>query len=214
MASSSVATPAVNQSAMTGESMPLEKQVGDSVYAGTLNESGAFDYRVTAAASDTMLARIRHAVEQAQDAKAPPSALSTALPASTPTIFAGHPAGRPAPVADRGHWLAWIYKALVLLVIACPCALVISTPVTVVSGPPQPGGNTDQRRRLAGTRPQAAYLALDKTGTITQGKPEQTAWQALDPADAAPAAAWRPALPAGPTIRSPRALRVPPSKTA
>jgi Cd2+/Zn2+-exporting ATPase len=74
----------VNQSAMTGESMPLEKQVGDNVYAGTLNENGAFDYRVTAAASDTMLARIRHAVEQAQDAKAPPSVLSTALPASTP----------------------------------------------------------------------------------------------------------------------------------
>ncbi|WP_062787685.1 heavy metal translocating P-type ATPase [Aquitalea pelogenes] len=174
----------VNQSAMTGESMPLEKQAGDSVYAGTLNENGAFDYRVTAAASDTMLARIRHAVEQAQDAKAPTQRFVDRFARIyTPTVFAlATLLAILPPLFTGGDWLAWIYKALVLLVIACPCALVISTPVTVVSGLAaaarqgiliKGGVWLEQGRKLR-------TLALDKTGTITHGKPEQTAWQALD----------------------------------
>jgi Cd2+/Zn2+-exporting ATPase len=179
----------VNQSAMTGESMPVEKQPGDSVFAGTLNESGSFEYRVNALLADTMLARITHAVEQAQDAKAPTQRFVDRFARIyTPLVFllALAVAVLP-PLLAAGHWQDWIYKALVLLVIACPCALVISTPVTVVSGLAaaarrgiliKGGIWLEQGRRLR-------WLALDKTGTITQGKPEQTGWQQLGAGDAA-----------------------------
>ena len=179
----------VNQSAMTGESMPVEKQPGDSVFAGTLNESGSFEYRVDALAGDTMLARITHAVEQAQDAKAPTQRFVDRFARIyTPVVFllALGVAVLP-PLLGAGNWQDWIYKALVLLVIACPCALVISTPVTVVSGLAaaarrgiliKGGIWLEQGRRLR-------WLALDKTGTITHGKPEQTGWQLLVPGDAA-----------------------------
>lgn len=177
----------VNQSAMTGESMPVEKQPGDRVFAGTLNESGSFEYRVDALVADTMLARITHAVEQAQDAKAPTQRFVDRFARIyTPMVFllALAVAVLPPLLAD-GNWHDWIYKALVLLVIACPCALVISTPVTVVSGLAaaarrgiliKGGIWLEQGRRLR-------WLALDKTGTITQGKPEQTGWQLLATAD-------------------------------
>jgi Cd2+/Zn2+-exporting ATPase len=177
----------VNQSAMTGESMPVEKQAGDSVFAGTLNESGSFEYRVSALLADTMLARITHAVEQAQDAKAPTQRFVDRFARIyTPLVFllALAVAVLP-PLLAAGNWQDWIYKALVLLVIACPCALVISTPVTVVSGLAaaarrgiliKGGIWLEQGRRLR-------WLALDKTGTITHGKPEQTGWQLLGTGD-------------------------------
>jgi Zn2+/Cd2+-exporting ATPase len=173
----------VNQSAMTGESLPVEKNVGDSVYAGTLNASGSFEYRVSAAANDTMLARIIHAVEQAQGARAPTQRFVDSFARYyTPAVFLLALAiALLPPLLGAGSWHDWLYKALVLLVIACPCALVISTPVTIVSGLAaaarrgiliKGGVWLEQGRHLR-------WLALDKTGTITHGKPEQTDFVAL-----------------------------------
>ncbi|WP_009914002.1 heavy metal translocating P-type ATPase, partial [Burkholderia humptydooensis] len=168
----------VNQAPITGESLPVEKAEGDAVYAGTINEAGSFEYRVTAVASNTTLARIIHAVEEAQGAKAPTQRfVDTFARVYTPIVFAiALIVAIAPPLVLDGAWRDWIYRALVLLVIACPCALVISTPVTIVSGLAaaarrgilvKGGVYLEQGRRLA-------WLALDKTGTITRGKPVQT----------------------------------------
>ncbi|MBY4795677.1 heavy metal translocating P-type ATPase [Burkholderia multivorans] len=168
----------VNQAPITGESLPVEKAAGDAVYAGTINESGSFDYRVTALASNSTLARIIHAVEEAQGAKAPTQRFVDRFARIyTPIVFAVALLVAVAPpLVAGGAWHDWIYRALVLLVIACPCALVISTPVTIVSGLAaaarrgilvKGGVYLEEGRKLA-------WLALDKTGTITHGKPVQT----------------------------------------
>ena len=168
----------VNQAPITGESLPVDKAEGDSVFAGTINESGSFEYRVTAAANNSTLARIIHAVEEAQGVKAPTQRFVDKFArVYTPIVLviALAVAVLP-PLLMGGVWYDWIYKALVLLVIACPCALVISTPVTVVSGLAtaarhgiliKGGVYLEEGRKLA-------WLALDKTGTITHGKPVQT----------------------------------------
>ena len=174
---------AIDQSPVTGESLPVDKALGDAVYAGTLNQSGVLEVRVTAAAQDTQLARIIHAVEQAQSERAPTQAFIDRFAAAyTPAVFV-----LALGVALLGPWLAgwtWltaIYKALVLLVIACPCALVIATPVTVVSalanaarrGVLVKGGvYLENARRLKA-------VALDKTGTLTEGKPVLVASEIL-----------------------------------
>ncbi|MCA8248750.1 heavy metal translocating P-type ATPase [Burkholderia multivorans] len=168
----------VNQAPITGESLPVEKAAGDAVYAGTINESGSFDYRVTALASNSTLARIIHAVEEAQGAKAPTQRFVDRFARIyTPIVFAvALLVAIAPPLVVGGAWHDWIYRALVLLVIACPCALVISTPVTIVSGLAaaarrgilvKGGVYLEEGRKLA-------WLALDKTGTITHGKPVQT----------------------------------------
>lgn len=168
----------VNQAPITGESLPVEKAEGDPVFAGTINESGSFEYLVTAAASDSTLARIIHAVEEAQGARAPTQRfVDKFAQIYTPVVFAiALAVALLAPLAFDGDWFTWIYKALVLLVIACPCALVISTPVTIVSGLAaaarqgilvKGGVYLEEGRKLV-------WLALDKTGTITHGKPAQT----------------------------------------
>lgn len=165
----------VDQAPITGESLPVEKSVGDEVYAGTINQEGALEFAVTSVASQSQLARIIHAVESAQGAKAPLqrqidrfAAIYTPAVLTIATLTALLP-----PVLLGGDWLGWLYKALVLLVIACPCALVISTPVTIVSalaaaarhGILIKGGlYLEQGRRLT-------TLALDKTGTLTAGRP-------------------------------------------
>ncbi|BAO92307.1 heavy metal-(Cd/Co/Hg/Pb/Zn)-translocating P-type ATPase (plasmid) [Caballeronia cordobensis] len=171
----------VNQAPITGESLPVDKAEGDAVFAGTINEAGSFEYRVTAAANNTTLARIIHAVEEAQGAKAPTQRFVDRFArVYTPIVFmlAVGVAVIP-PLFFAGAWFDWIYKALVLLVIACPCALVISTPVTIVSGLAaaarhgilvKGGTYLEQGRKLA-------WLALDKTGTITHGKPVQTEFE-------------------------------------
>lgn len=179
---------AIDQSPITGESLPVEKGPDDDVYAGTVNASGSFDYRVTAAAGNTTLDRIIHAVEQAQGARAPtqrfidrfsriytPAVVGLAvLVALVPPLFLGH------------AWLDSVYRALALLIIACPCALVISTPVSVVSGLTaaarrgiliKGGVYLEEGRKLR-------WLALDKTGTLTQGKPVQTDLELLHDASA------------------------------
>ncbi|WP_241022019.1 heavy metal translocating P-type ATPase, partial [Burkholderia sp. Ac-20353] len=168
----------VNQAPITGESLPVEKTAGDPVFAGTINESGSFEYRVTAVAANTTLARIIHAVEEAQGAKAPTQRFVDQFArVYTPIVFAiALLVAAVPPIVTGGAWHEWIYRALVLLVIACPCALVISTPVTIVSGLAaaarrgilvKGGVYLEEGRKLA-------WLALDKTGTITHGKPVQT----------------------------------------
>ncbi|MFH1028042.1 MAG: HAD-IC family P-type ATPase, partial [Pseudomonadota bacterium] len=126
----------VNQAPITGESLPVDKAEGDAVFAGTINQASSFEYRVTASANNTTLARIIHAVEEAQGAKAPTQRFVDRFArVYTPSVFAMALAiAILPPLLMGGSWHDWIYKALVLLVIACPCALVISTPVTIVSG--------------------------------------------------------------------------------
>ena len=126
----------VNQAPITGESMPVEKEPGDTVYAGTVNESGSFDFEVTAAATDTTLARIIHAVEEAQGSRAPTQRLVDAFAAwYTPAVFlVALLVALAPPLFLGGAWHDSVYTALVILVIGCPCALVISTPVSIVSG--------------------------------------------------------------------------------
>ncbi len=179
---------AINQAPITGESLPIEKAEGDPVFAGTINESGSFEYTVTAAAGDSTLARIIHAVEEAQGARAPTQRFVDQFARIyTPTIFIIALAIAIFPPLLMGAaWFTWVYKALVLLVIACPCALVISTPVTIVSGLAaaarqgmliKGGVYLEEGRKLA-------WIALDKTGTITHGKPVQTDFEVLSSASA------------------------------
>ncbi|HBQ6205739.1 heavy metal translocating P-type ATPase [Klebsiella pneumoniae] len=169
---------AVNQAPITGESFPVEKSPGDSVFAGTINESGSFEYRVTALANNSTLARIIHAVEAAQGSRAPTQRFVDQFARwYTPVVFGVAIAVALLPPLFMGAaWLDWIYRALVLLVVACPCALVISTPVSIVSGLAaaarhgiliKGGVYLEEGRKLR-------WLALDKTGTITHGKPAQT----------------------------------------
>lgn len=168
----------VNQAPITGESMPVEKKAGDTVFAGSVNERGSFEFEVTANKGNTTLARIIRAVQQAQAQRAPtqrfvdqfaryytPAVVVLAvLVAAVPPLFFGQ------------LFQPWLYKALVMLVIACPCALVISTPVTVVSGLAaaarrgilvKGGVHLEAGRKLRA-------VALDKTGTLTHGKPVVT----------------------------------------
>lgn len=168
----------IDQSPITGESLPVDKVEGDEVFAGTINTAGSFEYRVLSKSDDTALARIIHAVEEAQGEKAPTQRfVDRFAKVYTPLVFvfAILVAVIP-PLFMGGVWFDWVYKALVILVIACPCALVISTPVTVVSGLAAAarqgilikGGVYLEQGRLLN------YMAFDKTGTITFGKPKQT----------------------------------------
>ncbi|MCC7151925.1 MAG: heavy metal translocating P-type ATPase [Rubrivivax sp.] len=177
----------INQAPVTGESIPVDKGVGDAVFAGTINEAGSFEFEVTAVAAHSTLARIIHAVEQAQATRAPTQGFVDRFAAVyTPAVFALALAlAVLSPFALGWSWTTAVYKALVLLVIACPCALVISTPVSIVSvlaaaarrGILVKGGiYLEQARKLR-------VVALDKTGTVTEGKPSLVHWQAL--ADAA-----------------------------
>ena len=178
----------VNQAPITGESVPVERGVGDLVFAGTINCQGAIRFRCQGGVEDTQLARIIRMVEEAQARRAPseqwvdrfarvytPAMLGlAALVALFPPLFMG------------GEWAAWFYQALVMLVIACPCALVISTPVSVVAGLAtaarhgvliKGGAYLEAPARLDA-------VALDKTGTLTVGEPEVREVVPRDPARA------------------------------
>ncbi|WP_310598776.1 heavy metal translocating P-type ATPase [Desulfobulbus sp.] len=177
----------INQAPITGESMPVEKTVDDPVFAGTVNEAGSFEFKVTAGADNSTLARIIHAVEAAQASRAPIQRFVDRFARIyTPAVFlVALLVAIGPPLFLAGAWSEWIYTGLVILVIGCPCALVISTPVSIVSGMAaatrhgiliKGGLFLEQGRRLR-------CLALDKTGTLTHGKPKQTdfvAWSDMD----------------------------------
>src|SRR5690606_29508683 len=177
----------VDQAPITGESLPVEKGVGDPVFAGTVNQSGSFELRVTAPADQSTLARIIRAVETAQASRAPTQrAVDRFARWYTPVVvLLALGVALVPPRFLAGAWLDWAYRALVLLVVACPCALVISTPVSIVSGLAaaarqgiliKGGVYLEEGRKLR-------WLALDKTGTITHGKPVQTDFMALGEQD-------------------------------
>ncbi|MCA3026539.1 MAG: heavy metal translocating P-type ATPase [Rhodocyclaceae bacterium] len=168
----------VNQAPITGESIPVEKTVGATLFAGSLNERGVLEFRVTAATGETTLDRIAKSIQAAQGQRAPTQRFVDKFArVYTPVVFVlAVLVAIVPPLAFGMPWYDWIYKALVLLVIACPCALVISTPVTIVSGLTaaarrgiliKGGTYLEQGRELK-------TVALDKTGTITHGKPVLT----------------------------------------
>lgn len=176
-------TTSVDQSPVTGESIPVDKATGDPVFAGTINTTGMVEVQVSAAANGTLLARIIHAVEQAQGSRAPTQQFVDRFASIyTPAVFAlALAVCLLTPWLMDWTWMQAIYKAFVLLVIACPCALVISTPVTVVSGlaaAARRGILIKGGIHLEGARKIKA-IALDKTGTITQGKPKLVATEVL-----------------------------------
>lgn len=168
---------AVVQAAITGESIPVEKETGDSVFAGTINGAGALTIRVTKLSSETVLAGIVHLVEEAQASKAPSQQLVDRFAAIyTPAVVA-----LAVIIATAGYLFAndgssWLYRSLVLLVIACPCALVISTPVSIVSaiGAATRNGILVKGGAALEDMSRITTIALDKTGTLTIGRPTVT----------------------------------------
>ena len=175
---------AVNQAPVTGESLPVEKGPGDPVFAATINSQGSLEITVSAPASSSTLARIIHAVEEAQASRAPIQRFIDRFSARyTPAVFAlALAVALLSPPLFGLTPLDAVYRALVLLVIACPCALVIATPVTLVSGLTaaarhgiviKGGVYLEQARRLR-------ILAFDKTGTLTTGRPTLEAFEVID----------------------------------
>jgi len=174
----------VNQAPVTGESLPAEKAPGDGVFAGTINGRGALEIQITKLRRDTTLARIIHLVERAQAQRAPSQALVERFARIyTPAVIALAIVVAVVPplvvhgAAAAGHydvWQTWLYRALVLLVVSCPCALVISTPVSIVAalaGAARKGvliKGGAHLERISRVR----CIAFDKTGTLTRGKPE------------------------------------------
>lgn len=165
----------VNQAMITGESVPVWKEQGDEVYAGTMNGNGLLDVRTTRAAADTTLSRIVRMVERAQQRRAPSeqfverfSRIYTPAMLMAALLVAVVP-----PALGRGEWSGWFYQSMVILLISCPCALVISTPVSVVAALASAARNgvlvkggafLEEAARMRG-------LAFDKTGVLTQGEP-------------------------------------------
>lgn len=166
----------VNQAPITGESVPVFRTEGDEVFAGTINGEGAIEVVTTKAANDTTLAQIIRMVGSAQSRRAPSEQwVEKFARVYTPVVMALAVAIFLAPpLLLGGAWDVWFYRALVLLVIACPCALVISTPVTIVAalaGAAKQGVLVKGGTHLE-TPAHLKAVAMDKTGTLTEGRPQ------------------------------------------
>ena len=172
---------AIDESAITGESVPAEKAPGDEVFAGTLNESGLLHVEATALSTDSTLARVVHMVEEAQASRAPSQSLidrftrwyTPAVIVLAAVVAVVPPLLGAATGADLGSWAEWVNRSLVLLVVSCPCALVISTPVSIVSGITRASRDGVLVKGGAFLEAAAAIdaIAFDKTGTLTHGRP-------------------------------------------
>lgn len=168
----------IDEAPVTGESVPKRKSTGDVVFAGTINLDGAIRVRVTAAAADNTIARVVRLVEEAQESKAPTERFIDRFSRYyTPAVLViGALVAVIPPLLFGGAWNAWIYKGLAILLIGCPCALVISTPAAIAAGL-----SSGARRGLlmkGGAVLEAArtitMVAFDKTGTLTEGRPKVT----------------------------------------
>jgi len=168
----------VNQAPITGESLPVDKEVGDPVFAGSINQTGTLDYVVTRPASDSTVSRIVRLVEKATANRGKAERFIDRFARRyTPAIVAvAVLVAVLPPLLFAASWGVWVYRGLVLLVIGCPCALVISTPVTIVSGLAaaarrgiliKGGSYLELGAELKG-------IAFDKTGTLTEGQPSVT----------------------------------------
>ena len=168
----------VNEAPVTGESVPVPKESGDNVYAGSINANGELRVRITHVAADNTIARIIHMVEEAQDSKAPTARMIDRFSRwYTPgaMVVAALIMVVP-PLAFGGDWMTWVYRGLATLLIACPCALVISTPAAIGSGL---AAGARQGLLIKGgaaleTLGKVATVAFDKTGTLTRGHPRVT----------------------------------------